>query len=122
MRSGKLVRGGRVISGVAAAATIVQTINRNRSASSPPLMTVASSVPRMLRATVDGEYHGLTRFKLGLLGGAVLYVVSPIDILPDFLLLAIGIVDDAVVLSWVAAALIDEAEKFLLWEAALPGR
>lgn len=122
MRSGRLARGGRVISGMAAAATIVQTINRNRSASSPPLTTVASAVPRMLRATFDGEYHGLTRLKLGMLGAAVVYTVSPIDILPDFFLLAIGIVDDAVVLSWVAAALIDEAEKFLVWEAATPGR
>ncbi|WP_405087700.1 YkvA family protein [Microbispora sp. NBC_01389] len=73
------------------------------------------AVPRMIRAAVKGEYHGLTKGKLAMLGMAVAYIVSPIDVVPDFLL-GIGIVDDFGVLLWLATALLGESGQFVEWE------
>jgi uncharacterized membrane protein YkvA (DUF1232 family) len=47
---------------------------------------------------------------------AVAYVVSPIDVVPEAFLSVLGLADDAVVASWIAAALINETESFLRWE------
>lgn len=52
---------------------------------------------------------------LPLLG--LLYVISPIDILPDFALPVIGVMDDIAILSLTIPKLIKEVDKFLLWEA-----
>jgi len=74
------------------------------------------SVPRLVKATLKGEYVGTTRRRLLLLAGAVAYVVSPIDLIPEAIIPIIGLGDDAVVVSWIAASLINETEQFLSWE------
>jgi uncharacterized membrane protein YkvA (DUF1232 family) len=66
-------------------------------------------------ATLTGRYRGTTPGQLGLLAAGVAYVVSPIDLLPDFLPL-LGIADDAVVATWVVGRLLLEAAEFLRWE------
>jgi uncharacterized membrane protein YkvA (DUF1232 family) len=48
---------------------------------------------------------------------AALYVVSPVDLVPEALLLAVGLVDDVVLVSWLAGAVLSETERFLRWEA-----
>ncbi|KAA9378866.1 DUF1232 domain-containing protein [Microbispora cellulosiformans] len=82
---------------------------------SPGVGARLKAVPRMIRAAVKGEYHGLTKGKLAMLGMAVAYIVSPIDVVPDFLL-GIGIVDDFGVLLWLATALLGESGQFVDWE------
>lgn len=52
---------------------------------------------------------------LPLLG--VLYIISPIDILPEVAVPVIGVLDDLAVLSITIPKLIKEVDKFLLWEA-----
>ncbi|WP_144282511.1 YkvA family protein [Chryseobacterium echinoideorum] len=52
---------------------------------------------------------------LPLLG--VLYVISPIDLVPDFIIPVVGVLDDLAVLSFTIPKLIKEVDKFLLWEA-----
>jgi uncharacterized membrane protein YkvA (DUF1232 family) len=47
---------------------------------------------------------------------ALLYVVSPVDFVPELVLPFIGLADDAVVISWIAVALINDTESFLDWE------
>ena len=46
----------------------------------------------------------------------LLYVISPIDIIPDFIIVA-GVLDDLAVLSLAIPKLIREVDKFLIWEA-----
>ena len=77
-----------------------------------------ASVPRLMLATFRGEYHGTTRGRLLMIAGAVLYVISPVDLVPEALFSILGLADDAMVLSWVAASLINETEAFLVWERA----
>ena len=75
-----------------------------------------ASVPRLVRATVRGEYAGTTRGRLLALVAALLYVVSPIDLVPEMFLPVLGLGDDALVIGWIAARVINETESFLTWE------
>ena len=84
----------------------------------PGLLERFASVPRMLRATMSGEYKGLGVGRLALMATAVVYLLSPVDLLPEIILPIIGFADDAVVLTWIAAALVVETESFLDWERA----
>jgi len=85
-------------------------------AGTPGLGARLTSLPRLVRATLRGEYAGTTRARLLTLVAALLYVVSPIDLVPELLLPILGLGDDALVIGWVAAALINETESFLTWE------
>lgn len=70
---------------------------------------------RMISAAVSGRYHGIpTRVLLG--GTAViLYFMSPIDAIPDFIPV-IGLLDDAALLAWFMTTIKDEMDRFHDWE------
>jgi uncharacterized membrane protein YkvA (DUF1232 family) len=48
---------------------------------------------------------------------AGLYIVSPIDVLPEAFFLIFGLIDDAFVVTWLTGAVLSETERFLGWEA-----
>jgi uncharacterized membrane protein YkvA (DUF1232 family) len=80
------------------------------------------ALPRLLAARVHGRYTELGWARLALLAGAVGYVVSPVDLLPELVLLVPGLLDDTVIAAWVAGALLDETERFIHWERRSGGR
>lgn len=82
----------------------------------PGVGTRLASLPRLVWATVKGDYAGTSRRRLLLVVGALLYVVSPVDLVPELALPLLGLGDDALVISWIAAALINDTESFLGWE------
>lgn len=88
---------------------------------SPGMGERLSSVPRLVRATLSGRYTGTTRGRLLMIAAAAAYVVSPIDLIPEAAFLMLGMVDDAFVVSWIAAALVTETESFLDWERSSSG-
>ena len=88
---------------------------------SPSLAVRAGALPRLVRAMRSGEYRGMTLARLGLLGVAAAYILSPVDLMPEGFLAVFGLADDALVLSWLAAALITETDSFLDWESARSG-
>ncbi|MCW3160089.1 YkvA family protein [Chryseobacterium oryctis] len=51
---------------------------------------------------------------LPLLG--LLYVISPIDLIPEVAIPVVGVLDDLAILSLAIPKLIREVDKFLLWE------
>jgi uncharacterized membrane protein YkvA (DUF1232 family) len=73
-----------------------------------------AAIPRMVGATMRGEYDGKGR--LGLMLFSAAYMISPIDAIPEGFLLLLGLVDDAAVAAWLAGAVLDETERFLAWE------
>jgi uncharacterized membrane protein YkvA (DUF1232 family) len=73
-----------------------------------------AALPRMLKATAKGEYDGGLR--LALMAGAAVYIVSPIDLIPEAFLFVIGLADDAVMVAWLAGSILSETERFLEWE------
>ena len=82
----------------------------------PGPATRLRAVARMVSATLAGRYDGLGIGRLALMLTAVAYVVSPVDLVPEGALLMLGIADDAMVLGWLAAALVGGTEDFLAWE------
>ena len=98
-------------------ATAVRTATRP---GSPGMGERLMSVPRLFRATFQGEYAGTSRGRLLMVLGAVAYVVSPIDLIPELALSVFGLADDAVVVSWIAATVVNETESFLAWERTKP--
>ncbi|WP_213453567.1 YkvA family protein [Rhizomonospora bruguierae] len=80
----------------------------------PPLGRRLAALPRMIRATMRGQYDGGRR--LALMAAGLAYVASPIDLIPEGLLLLVGLADDAVMVAWLAGAVLSETERFLEWE------
>ena len=69
---------------------------------------------RMIKAHFRGE-HKMAYSTLGLIVLALVYFISPLDIIPDFLGF-FGFADDLSVIMAVYAKVKDEVETFLDWE------
>lgn len=66
---------------------------------------------RLIRATASGEYDGVSRKNLILVVAAILYFISPLDIVPD-VLPVVGLLDDITLMGWVLSTLGEELSKF----------
>ena len=51
-----------------------------------------AALPRMVAAVRSGRYRGVGMGRLGLIAAGVAYVVSPVDVVPEGLLLVAGLV------------------------------
>ncbi len=91
----------------------------------PPLSDRLVAFPRMVGATLRGRYDGKGR--LAGMALAVVYILVPVDLVPELLLGPLGLVDDSMVAVWLAGAVLSETERFLVWERGrrprvVPGR
>ena len=75
----------------------------------------AQGIVRMVTAAVRGDYKGLSRRKTLLTAGAIIYFVSPLDIIPDALPF-VGVLDDIWLIGWIVKTLDEEYDKFQEWE------
>lgn len=80
----------------------------------PSLGKRLAALPRMIRATARGDYDGGVR--LAMMAAAVAYVASPVDLVPELFTLVFGLADDALMITWLAGAVLAETERFLEWE------
>lgn len=76
------------------------------------------AVPRMVAMGFTGRYPHLGKGRVALVVLAVVYVLSPVDLVPELVLPLLGLGDDAVVLTWALGALLAETATFLDWERA----
>jgi uncharacterized membrane protein YkvA (DUF1232 family) len=95
---------------------IAQSVRTAVRPGSAGLAERAAAVPRMLSAVARGEYRGTTFTHVALLAAAVVYIVSPLDFMPEVLFGVLGLTDDAVVVTWLVAALVNDTEAFIQWE------
>jgi len=72
------------------------------------------AIPRLFKETFSGNYDGKGRLAAITIG--LLYIISPIDLIPEAFLLVFGLADDAAVGLWIAGAVLSETERFLAWE------
>ncbi len=77
-----------------------------------------AATPRMLRDVLLGRWNGIGRGKVALMGLALVYLVSPIDLLPEAVLTIPGLADDALVAAWLVSALLAATGSYRTWEAA----
>lgn len=71
---------------------------------------------RLLKAYIRHEYTVIPWGSVVMITGAVIYFVSPIDLLLDWIPL-LGYIDDAAVVVFVIRQIRNDLEKFLIWEA-----
>ena len=73
------------------------------------------TLSRMIKAAATGEYTGIPTGTI--IGGIaiLLYFISPIDFVPDFIPV-IGLLDDVALLAWFMSSIKSEMDKFTEWE------
>ena len=74
------------------------------------------TILRMLRAYYNGQYRNISNSTLLKLLTAVIYFVSPIHLLTDFIPV-IGLLDDAFIVGWVIRSVRKDVDAFKQWEA-----
>ncbi|GAB3994110.1 YkvA family protein [Spirosoma daeguense] len=72
-------------------------------------------VTRLLKAYATGQYRALPWKTLLRVIAVLIYFVSPIDILPDFLPI-VGLTDDIALMLWLFSGIRDDIENFRQWE------
>ncbi|GAA0671041.1 hypothetical protein GCM10010193_24030 [Kitasatospora atroaurantiaca] len=84
----------------------------------PGLGARVVALPRLLRDVLRHRYPGVKRGKLAaLLVLAMLYVLSPIDAVPD-VIPVLGWTDDTAVLLWFLTGLTRESGRYVQWSRA----
>jgi hypothetical protein len=71
------------------------------------------AVPDMVTDTISGRYPEMGRGRLALFAIALVYLVSPVDVIPEMLFSVFGLGDDAVVAMWLGGSLLVEADRYL---------
>ncbi|MGX9808448.1 YkvA family protein [Exiguobacterium acetylicum] len=69
----------------------------------------------MIRAYQSGEYRNIRRTTILKMIGALIYLVSPIDLVPDFVL-GFGFADDIAVILFVTKTVFEELTRFSDWQ------
>lgn len=64
-----------------------------------------------------GAYRDVSRGSILLIIAGLVYLVSPIDIIPDFLF-GLGFMDDAMILGYVIKQLYDVLDRYKAWKLA----
>jgi uncharacterized membrane protein YkvA (DUF1232 family) len=101
---------------LAAFTALWRAISRGRAPGAPGVGERVRAVPRMVREAVSGRYAALGRGRLAVLGLALVYLVSPLDLIPEAFVPLLGLADDGVVALWLAGAFLAETDRFLAWE------
>lgn len=70
---------------------------------------------RMWRSWRSGRYHASLWKTLALFGALVVYFVSPIDLIPDYIPF-VGVVDDLALLGFFLRSVHRDLETFRAWE------
>ena len=72
---------------------------------------------RLVRAYQSGQYRSIRRSSMAIVVAGLLYFISPIDLVPDFLG-AIGFIDVVAILGFIFASIQRELQAFRRWELA----
>jgi len=102
----------------AAVAVLWQTLRRGTRPGTPGVGERLSSLPAMTRDALAGRYTGPGRTRLGLAVAGLVYLVSPVDLVPELFLPVVGLVDDAVVAAWVAGSVLVATEDYAAWRSS----
>lgn len=79
------------------------------------LFEVALTLVRLVRSYVNGSYREVSTSTIVSGLGVLLYVLSPIDLVPDFIPV-LGFLDDLSLVSWFVGQFQTEIMKFREWE------
>ena len=89
--------------------------NKGTSSSQPEFWEDLKTIFRLFKAYIHKEYTRIPWGSIVMVTGAILYFVSPIDLVLDWIPL-LGFVDDAAVLVFVFRQIRVDLDKFRTWE------
>jgi uncharacterized membrane protein YkvA (DUF1232 family) len=69
----------------------------------------------LTRSYNKGEYRNVSTGTILAVLGAIIYFISPLDVVPDFLI-GMGILDDAAVIGFTLKKISGELDDFKLWQ------
>lgn len=75
-----------------------------------------SLLARMVKAYASSDYRDIPWKTLVSIIAVLIYFVSPIDFIPDFLPI-VGITDDIALVLWLVGSIRKDLDKFRLWES-----
>jgi len=70
---------------------------------------------RLIRAYYRREYHNVPVQNLVMIVGAIIYILNPFDLIPDWIA-GLGFADDAVVLAFAVRQTRQTLDDFMTWE------
>lgn len=70
---------------------------------------------RLIKASISGEYTGVPGTTVAAAVAVLIYFLSPIDLIPDFIPV-LGLLDDVALVAWFSTTLKGEMDKFEEWE------
>lgn len=73
----------------------------------------------MIRDYIGGRYREVPYWAIGAVALALLYVLNPLDVIPD-VLPGFGYLDDATVLAFCIKLVENEIERYKVWKASKP--
>jgi len=85
------------------------------------LFDVALTLVRLVQAYVNGEYRQIATSTIVSGLAVLLYVLNPIDLIPDFIPV-LGFLDDLSLISWFVGKFQGELLRFQEWERAAHGQ
>lgn len=74
---------------------------------------------RLIKASMSGEYTGVPGTTVAAAVAVLIYFISPIDLIPDFIPV-LGLLDDVALVAWFSTTLKGEMDKFHEWELTRP--
>jgi len=74
------------------------------------------SLFRLIKLSVAGEYTGVPSTTVAAAVAVLIYFLSPIDLIPDFIPV-VGLLDDMALVAWFSTSIKHELDKFHEWEA-----
>jgi len=100
---------------LAAAAAVGRAVRSGTDPGTPGMLERVKLIPAMLADTLTGRFPLLSRSRLAVMLLGVLYIVSPVDLVPESALLLLGLTDDVLVAGWLAATTLDAAGEYATW-------
>jgi uncharacterized membrane protein YkvA (DUF1232 family) len=73
----------------------------------------------LVKAYSKGEYRSVSKNTMITVIGALIYFITPIDIIPDFIV-GLGIIDDAAVIGYTLKKVSAELDEYKKWKQSLP--
>lgn len=73
---------------------------------------------RMVKAQISGEYREFPWRTLAMIVGALIYFVTPLDMIPD-IVPVLGLTDDISIVYWIYKSVQEDIERFEEWERTI---
>ncbi|MBO2008659.1 DUF1232 domain-containing protein [Siccationidurans soli] len=74
---------------------------------------------RLIKVSISGEYTGVPGTTVAAAVAVLIYFLSPIDLIPDFIPV-LGLLDDVALVAWFSTTLKHEMDRFQEWEQTRP--